>query len=95
MICTTVRKGVDCAFMKKSGCSYNGGSCHEIIEACKGCNRIITIESGSYCGAAPDPALKWRTGICNMATHVKATVAVVEAKINPLKASKRAAAKKK
>ncbi|GBC59084.1 hypothetical protein DENIS_0014 [Desulfonema ishimotonii] len=89
MICTTVRNGIDCTFMTKKGCSYNGGSCHEIVEQCKGCNRIIEFDSVSYCGAAPEPALKWKNGICNLATHVKAAAATTQTKINPLKASKR------
>ncbi len=93
MICTTVRNGVDCPMMKAAGCSYTGGSCREIVEACKGCNRIIDYESGKYCSAAPDPALKWKIGMCNMATHIKIEAAA-QAKINPLKASKRASRKK-
>lgn len=90
MICTTVRNGVDCSFMKKNGCSYNGGSCIAIAEQCKGCDRTINFESGVYCGVAPEPALKWKNGICNMATHIKAAVATPQAKVNPIKASKRA-----
>jgi len=94
MICTTVRNGIDCPMMKTAGCSYTGGSCREIVEACKGCNRIIEYESGKYCNVVPDPALKWKIGICNMATHVKIEVATSQAKVNPLKASKRASRKR-
>jgi len=89
MICTTVRNGVDCTFMKKKGCSYNGGVCREIAEQCKGCSRIIIFESASYCSVAPEPALKWKNGICNMATHIKVEVTKTQTKINPIKASKR------
>ena len=89
MICTTVRNGVDCTFMKKKGCSYNGGVCHEIVEQCKGCGRTIEFETAFYCNAAPEPALKWKNGICNMATHVKSETVTKQAKINPIKASKR------
>ncbi|MEE4356717.1 MAG: PxxKW family cysteine-rich protein [Desulfococcaceae bacterium] len=94
MICTTVRNGQDCPMMKKSGCSYTGGRCREAVEACKGCSLLIEYESGMYCSAAPDPALKWKSGICNMATHVKAETVAPQAKINPLKASKRASRKR-
>lgn len=94
MKCTTVRKGTECPFMTAKGCSYNGGSCHEAVEACKGCSRTIEMESGWYCMAAPEPSLKWKNGICNMATHVKAATVTTQAKINPLKASKRAHKKK-
>jgi hypothetical protein len=76
--------------MKASGCSFNGGSCHQIVEACSGCDRGKEYPTGWYCGACPDPQTKWRNGNCNMATHVTAEVKVDSSKkINPLKASKR------
>jgi hypothetical protein len=80
--------------MKSSGCSYTGGSCKEITEACKGCGKTIEYQSGWYCNSAPEPSIKWRTGICNMATHVKVEVAATQTKLNPLKASKRSVKKK-
>ena len=76
--------------MTAGGCSYNGGICHEIIERCKGCNRETQFSSGWYCSACPDPSLKWKNGNCNLASHVSTTAAEKKAKINPLKASKRA-----
>lgn len=94
MLCNTVRKGVNCTFMSTKGCSFNGGVCHEIVEQCHGCGRIVHFESASYCSVAPDPSLKWKNGACNMATHIKAAAAA-QAKINPLKASKRASRSKK
>ncbi len=93
MICDTVRKGVNCTFMSASGCKFNGGVCNEIVEQCRGCSRTVTYDSGIYCSAAPSPLLKWKQGACNMATHMKAAAAA-QAKINPLKASKRASRKK-
>jgi hypothetical protein len=89
MICQTIRKGNECAFMTAKGCSYNGGLCHEIVESCKGCGRASEIESGWYCSACPEPAIKWKGGNCNLATHVTAAATTTKAKINPLKASKR------
>lgn len=89
MICQTIRKGSECAFMTANGCSYNGGLCHEIVEACKGCNRASEIESGWYCSACPEPSTKWKNGNCNLATHVSTVATTAKAKINPLKASKR------
>jgi hypothetical protein len=89
MICQTIRKGNECNFMTAKGCGYNGGLCHEIVEACKGCGRASEIESGWYCSACPEPAIKWKSGNCNLATHVTSTVVVAKTKINPLKASKR------
>ncbi|MFP4476166.1 MAG: PxxKW family cysteine-rich protein [Desulfatibacillaceae bacterium] len=87
--CTTVRPGHECVFMTKSGCSYNGGACLTIIEDCQGCQRIVETESGSYCKSCPEPAMKWKVGPCNLATHITRQVAA-QAKINPLKASRRA-----
>ncbi|MDL2286516.1 PxxKW family cysteine-rich protein [Desulfococcaceae bacterium OttesenSCG-928-F15] len=89
MICTTTRNGQDCVFMKKSGCSFIGGTCLSAVEACMGCARISEQESGIYCTIYPDPKLKWKNGHCNMATHVKTESAVETKKANPLKASKR------
>lgn len=90
MICATTRKGQDCVFMKKNGCSFIGGTCLSAVETCMGCTRITEQESGIYCTVFPDPKLKWRTGNCNMATHIK-TESTGESgkKANPLKASKR------
>jgi hypothetical protein len=89
MICQTIRKGNECAFMTAKGCSYNGGLCQEIVEECKGCNRASEIESGWYCSACPEPSSKWKNGNCNLATHVSTVRATTKQKINPLKASKR------
>ena len=88
LICKTVRKGQECALMTAKGCSYNGGFCHPVVEPCEGCNRRTEIEGAWYCTACPEPALKWKNGNCNLATHIVAAV-VAKTKINPLKASKR------
>jgi hypothetical protein len=37
----------------------------------------------------PDPAMKWKNGVCNMATHMKSQTTAENHKLNPLKASKR------
>jgi hypothetical protein len=89
MVCTTLRKGHDCIFMTKKGCQFNGGGCHPIVEQCAGCQRIVEYPTGMFCMSFPDPALKWKNGACNMATHVRAQKAAQNHKINPLKASKR------
>ncbi len=92
MDCTTVRNGKPCPFMTAEGCDYNGGICHEIVDRCDGCNRSVEFEAGWYCGAFPEPATKWKNGVCNFASHItgKATE-TKNGKINPLKASKRGA----
>jgi hypothetical protein len=75
--------------MSKKGCQFNGGSCHPIVEQCEGCQKVKEFPTGKYCLIFPDPAIKWRIGNCNMATHMKAAGTKAQAKVNPLKASKR------
>ncbi len=80
--------------MTAKGCSYNEGACHEVVEQCEGCERRTEFSSSWYCTATPEPAMKWKKGNCNLATHITAATAAAQAKINPLKASKRASKKK-
>jgi len=89
MVCQTVKAGVECTFMTKKGCGFNGGTCHNILEKCEGCAKIIENASGKYCMIYPDPGAKWAVGGCPTATHVKKTKEETSQKINPLKASKR------
>jgi len=89
MVCQSVKVGTECIFMKKNGCSYNGGRCYPIVESCKGCNRVVTYEVGSYCKTYCEPSIKWAKGSCNFATHVKKEIKEDNFKLNPLKASKR------
>ena len=89
MICSTVKEGEECVFMASTGCNYNGGSCKPVVEACEGCSRIKEYGNGRYCTAAPDPAVKWKNGNCNVATHIKVEAAGKKQKVNPIKASKR------
>jgi hypothetical protein len=74
---------------------YTSGEFKPVAEKCGGCERIIELASTRYCRTYVDPEAKWKLGICNFATHVKPELVVSKVKINPLKASKRAAAKKK
>lgn len=91
MVCTTVKEGTECFFMREKGCQFNGGNCHPIVEQCEGCQKVKEFPTGKYCLSFPDPTIKWRVGTCNMATHLKATKAKGNGKLNPLKASKRKA----
>jgi hypothetical protein len=93
MICATVKAGTECAFMTKSGCGFNGGSCKPVVEQCEGCTRTTNVEAGTFCTSYPNPAAKWRTSQCNFATHVKKETQSSQ-KVNPLKASKRATKRK-
>ncbi len=95
MICTTVRNGESCTFMTAKGCTFNGGSCIQVIESCTGCARSRQYEAGWFCSAAPDPSLKWKHGNCNLATHITISVKEEKAKLNPIKASKRGGGGKK
>ncbi len=91
MVCQTIKPGVECAFMSPKGCTYNGGQCYPIVEACQGCNRVKEFPSGLYCTTFSEPRLKWVAGPCNMATNIVKTLNNngVTKKVNPLKASKR------
>lgn len=92
MECATNRQGAQCKFMGRNGCSFMGGTCFEVVENCEGCARIVSYDNGRFCTVYPHPAMKWRKGLCNFATHVKREV-IRDAsgkKINPLKAAKRA-----
>lgn len=74
---------------------YTSGLFSAISEKCEGCGRIIEVSSVKYCRTYISPEAKWRLGICNFATHVKPEIITAKTKVNPLKASKRAMAKKK
>ncbi len=94
MVCQTAKQGVECFFMTKKGCNYNGGTCYTVIENCAGCDRVVEYPAGKYCSSYPHPELKWNSGSCNFATHVKAEAAKDDKKVKALKASKRKAAGK-
>ena len=95
MICDTMKPGTECVFMKKSGCSYNGGNCYFIVENCNGCERIQEYSQGKFCKAFAEPKMKWLSNPCNMATHVKREIKSESQKsIDPLKLSKKRAAGK-
>jgi len=94
MQCQTNKPGAECIFMKKSGCSYNGGGCYPVVESCKGCDRAVEYSTGVFCKTYCEPSIKWAKGSCNFATHVKKEVKEDTFKLNPLKASKRSAAQK-
>lgn len=71
------------------GVVVNGFLVSPTIDKCEGCDRIREFEGQKYCSSYPMPERKWTNGRCNFATHIKVEVAAA-AKLNPLKASKRA-----
>ena len=78
-----------------NGLEINGIVLEPVVENCQGCDRTKVIEGQTYCSSYAKPSAKWRHGGCNFATHVKATLDKEgHVKINPLKASKRAAKKR-
>ena len=91
MICKTVRKDKECFFATEDGCRFPGGTCHQIIDKCEGCARVIELETGKYCSIYPFPKIQWDMGVCNMATHHKREEKKEETFLNPLKAAKRMA----
>ena len=94
MECSTIKEGVECGFMTVAGCSFNGGTCHPVVEACEGCGHVIEMASDLYCATYADPRAKWAYGACNFATHRKAdngSSLTATQKVNPLKQSKRLA----
>lgn len=83
---------LDSAVMTESGLMVNGFLLEPVVEKCEGCERVVGHDSGArYCTSYAKPAVKWNLGVCNFATHVKGTVTQGKVKVNPLKASKRAA----
>ena len=80
---------------KDTASKYTSGQFQQVIDKCEGCERMVEIETAKYCSTYAMPEAKWRLGLCNFATHVKQEIAVSTLKINPLKASKRAASKGK
>ncbi|MDY7000548.1 MAG: PxxKW family cysteine-rich protein [Thermodesulfobacteriota bacterium] len=83
---------LDNAVMTEQGLRFNGFFLRPVVEQCDGCERILEHESGRYCSSYPDPNQKWARGACNFATHVRGSITKNgQVKINPLKASKRAA----
>ncbi len=72
------------------GVSVNGFILSPCVEQCSGCDRVRSFGEKTFCSSYPDPAYKWNGGNCNFATHIK-NEAVAKAKVNPIKASKRAA----
>ena len=95
MICATLKAGMDCAFMSRAGCGFNGGSCKPVVEQCEGCQKVMELPTGRFCSSYPNPSIKWKMSHCNFATHSKwDSQSQQQAKINPLKASKRSTKRK-
>ncbi len=87
---TTADKTLQGAVKTASGIELNGVVLKPVVEKCDGCERIRTFEEQQFCQAYPNPERKWVGDRCNFATHIK-VAAKAAAKVNPLKASKRAA----
>lgn len=80
---------------KNAETAISSGLFSPIAEKCNGCDRIVEVNAVQYCKTYASPSAKWRLGICNFATHVKPEILTAKARVNPLKASKRAAMAKK
>lgn len=94
-ICQIVRKGIRCQFAKRDGkCDYTGGRCYPVVINCAECKNVETYNNEIYCKIYMSPDAKWYSDGCPMNTNKKNVVKEIQ-KINPLKASKRAAKARK
>lgn len=83
---------LDGAVKTDTGVTFRGFQLEPVVEKCEGCERVTEFEGENFCPSYAQPARKWAHGVCNFATHVRATVdSEGKVKVNPLKASKRAA----
>ena len=82
------------AVKTENGVEFKGFVLEPVVEQCSGCDRMREIEGEWYCSSYSQPAAKWRNGSCNFATHLKTQQSKGKEKVNPIKASKRAAGKK-
>ena len=78
------------AVQTPDGMNYNGALFQPVIDKCEGCGRIRDFEGAQYCLSYAMPATKWSLGACNFSTHTR-VAQIAQGKVNPLKASKRAA----
>ena len=78
------------AVKTNDGVCLKGLIMHSIVEQCNGCGKVADFEGQEFCSAYPEPERKWAQGHCNFATHIKRETGKT-VKVNPLKASKRAA----
>ena len=86
-------KELDPVALAKLPLNMSGNPAHKIVEQCEGCGKVIEYTSEKYCMVYPNPAGKWAVGGCPQATHKKVVKEESTQKVNPLKASKRAAKK--
>ena len=79
------------AMRTDAGVVVKGVPVKPVIDKCEGCERVRVFDDQKFCSSYPMPERKWVGGNCNFATHIQAEAsAKVKAKVNPLKASKRA-----
>lgn len=78
------------AVKTEQGVELKGILMHPSIDKCEGCDRLRSFENQTFCSSYPEPDKKWVGGRCNFATHVKTETSGKKAKVNPIKASKRA-----
>ncbi len=83
-------KVLEGAVKTEKGVELNGFVLQDVVEQCGECEHIRTFDERRFCSSYANPARKWAGGRCNFATHIKIE-ASKSAKVNPLKASKRAA----
>jgi hypothetical protein len=102
--CKTKRPDKLCVFWKKGKgheqghCTFIGGQCKKIIEACLQCKYVEKSTAGNvkddYCLVYMDPSAQWALGKCSMYVNpeeVRKQEEEQKKMKNPLKASRRKA----
>jgi len=81
--------------MQNGKCNFPDGFCSPVIDKCEGCKNVDVYDNITYCRAYMKPEAKWIDGRCPLCTVKIVIVQKDEKKLNPLKASKKAAKARK
>lgn len=74
--CTIIKEGQKCPLMGKGGCTFPGGECLPVVEACGGCQKAKKHPNGTrpneeFCDTWPKPAVRWGVGrICRNSDRI-------------------------
>ena len=63
MVCQTIKTGLECSFMSKSGCGYIGGSCQKIVSTMRRLRKSPGVLGRKVLHGLPQPFRKvvdWR-----------------------------------
>jgi len=54
-----LKEEIDCVFMTRQGCNYNGGHCDPVVQACEVCGHIKEVDEEYCCVTSANPSAKW------------------------------------